>query len=384
MAETLVPGRYGHLYVAGESTYATSPTLLATHAMRHVDFKFSRPTTRVDDPAKKASPGLVRQLERRTYATCVLDAILQPSGTINTLGEADALLEHGLGAKRNVTLATTISASPVPTTTVFTLASVTGLAVGDAILIALGGSKYVRWITGIATAEVTVAPALPSAPAGTEVVKACTTYGLASAIDDSLTLAHYRSSDTVHSTIIKGAVAEKLAFSFEQNTEGRLNVTFRAKSLVKPAPTKPGGFTMVGTQAPPSGLSGELYVADAAYRFIRVGLEIDTGVQLREDSYGYASPEGILMTGRRAVRLKVDARLGDQAVIYDPAASANTLAIMKQTGFTEGNIIAVYAPKVLFSVPDEDSPEDVPTWSFDGRALESADGQNDEVKIAFA
>lgn len=384
MAETLVPGRYGHLYVGAESPYGTPPTFLATHAMRHVDFKFSRPNTRVDDPAKKASPGLVRQLERRTMASCSVDAILQPSGTINTVGEAGPILLHGMGAVRNVTLSTTISATPAPTTTVFTLASVVGLAVGDAILIALGGSKYVRWITNIATSEVTVAPALPSAPVGTEAVKGACSYGLASEIDDSLAFAHYRSTDTTHSTIIKGAVAEKLAFSFEQNTEGRLSASFKAKSLTKPAPAKPAGFTMIGTQAPPSGLLGELYVANAAYRFIRFNLDLDTGVQLREDSYGYSTPEGILMTGRRSVTLKVDARLGDQAVIYDPASSGSTLAVMKQTGFTEGNIIAVYAPKVLFSVPDEDSPEDVPTWSFDGRCLESADGANDEVQIAFA
>ena len=258
MAETLVPGRYGHLYVAAESPYGTPPTFLATHAMRHVDFKFSRPNTRVDDPAKKASPGLVRQLERRTMASCSLDAILQPSGTLNTLGEMAPVLLHGMGAVRNVTLSTTVSAAPAPTTTVFSLAAVTGLAVGDALLIVVGGVKYVRWITDIATLAVTVAPALPAAPASGAVVKSACSYGLASEISSSLGFAHYRSSDTTHSTVIKGAVAEKLAFSFEQNTEARLSASFKARSLTKPAPAKPAGFTMIGTQAPPSGLIGEL------------------------------------------------------------------------------------------------------------------------------
>jgi len=384
MAETLVPGRYGHLYVAAESPYGTPPTLLATHAMRHVDFKFSRPDTRADDPAKKASPGLVRQLERRTAAACSVDALIQPSGTLNTLGEMDALFEHAMGSKANITLATTVSASPTPTSTGASVASATGLAAGQAITIVVAGVTYVRWLTNVATLALTWAPALPAAPATGAVVKACCTYSLASAIDDSLCFAHYRSSDTVHSTIIKGAVCEKLSITFEQNTEGRLSASFRAKSLAKPAPTKPAAFTMVGTQAPPSGLIGELYVAAAAYRFIRMNVELDTGVQLREDSYGYSSPEGILMTGRRIVTLGLDARLGDQAVIYDPAAAGTALAVHKQTGFTEGNIVALYAPQVLFSVPDEDSPEDVPTWAFKGRCLESADGANDELRIAFA
>ena len=387
MAETLVPGRYAHLYVAAETPYGTPPTLLATHAMRHVDFKVSRPETRVPDPAKKASPGMVRQLARRTEASCSVDALIQPSGTLNTLGEADALLTHGMGAKSNITLSTTVSASPTPTTTVFTVAAVTGLVVGQAILVACTGGtypgKYVRWITNIATLALTVAPALPQAPATSDVVKGCCTYSLANEMASSLCLAHYRTSDTVHSQIVKGAVAKNLAFSFEQNTEARLSASFQAKSRTKPAPTKPAAFTMVGTQNPPSGITGELYVASAAYKFIKLDAAIDTGVELRTDTFGFDSPESILMTGRRKVELTLAARLGDQAVIYDPAAAGTRVAIMMQTGFTEGNIIALYAPLVEFSVPDEDSPEDVPTWSFKGLCCESVDGQNDELRIAF-
>lgn len=384
MAETLVPGRYAHLYVAAESPYGTPPTLLATHAMRHVDFKVSRPESRVPDPAKKASPGMVRLLARRTEAACSVDAIIQPSGTLNTLGEADAILAHAMGAAANIVLSTTVLVSPAPTTTTFTVAAATGLAIGQAILITVNAIKYVRWITNLVTTAVTVAPALPSAPATGAAVKGCCTYSLSSSIATSLCLAHYRTTDTVHSQIIKGAVAQSLGFSFEQNTEGRLSASFQAKSRTKPAPTKPAAFTMVGTQNPPSGLAGELYVADAAYKFIKFDAAITTGVELRKDTYGYDSPEGILMTGRRKIELTLNARLGDQAVIYDPAAAGTRLAIMKQTGFTEGNIVAIYAPLVEFSVPDEDSPEDVPTWSFKGLACESADGQNDELRIAFA
>ena len=39
MAETLLPGRIGQLYGAAESSYGTPPTLLATHACRHLNFK---------------------------------------------------------------------------------------------------------------------------------------------------------------------------------------------------------------------------------------------------------------------------------------------------------------------------------------------------------
>lgn len=383
MAETLFAGRKGQLYVAAETAYGTPPTLLATHALRHLNFKPSfNPFNRIGSPAKKQSPGLVSRFDRRASAGATLEILIQPSGTLNTLAECDPILNHGMGAKSNITLATTVSASPAPTTTGCTVASAVGLAAGQAILIVVAGVKYVRWLTGVATAALTWAPALPSAPAEGAAVKGCCTYKLADAITQSLCLAHYPSSDTVLSKIIKGAVVEKLAIAFGQNDEAHLTATLKAKTQTT-APAKPAAFTTVGSQNPPSGVTGELYVGAAAYRFRKLDLEIATGVMLREDSYGFASAESILMTGRRAVTLGLDALVGDEAVIYDNAESGTRVAIHKQTGWTEGNIIAIYAPQVDFTVPDQDDTDEVPAWPFKGVCCESADGQNDEVFVAL-
>lgn len=384
MAETLRSGRVGQLYIAAESPYGTPPTLLATHAFRHLSFKPSfNPFNRVNSPAKKQSPGIVARFDRFGSAGASIEAMLQPSGTLNTLAEADPIFELGMGAKSNITLATTVSAAPSPTTTVFSVAAATGLAVGQAILVVAGGVKYVRWITNIATLALTVTPALPVAPSSGAAVKGCCTYKLASALATSLCLAHYPSTDTVLSKIIKGAVVEQIGLSFTQNEEARLTASFKAKTQTI-APTKPASFTTVGTQNPPSGLTGELYIGAAAYKFRKLDLEINTGVMLREDVYGESSPSGILMTGRRSVTLGIDALKADEAVIYDQAESGTRVAVHKQTGFTEGNIIALYAPLVDFSVPDEDDGDDVPVWPFKGICCESADAANDEVSIAMA
>ena len=389
MAETLVVGRLVQLFVATETSYGVPPTLVATHAMRHINFKPSfSPFNRVNSPAKKVSPGVAMRLDRRASAGASLEALIQPSGTLNTLAECDPILEHAMGAKSNVTLATTVAASPAPTTTVFTVASATGLVVGQAILVACTGGtfpgKYVRWIAAINTLALTVTPALPQAPATGDAVKGCCTYKLTSAVASSLAFGHYRTADTTHSKIIKGAVCEKLGFSFAQNDEARLTATFKAKTQITPAPTKPAAFTTVGAQNPPSGLTGELYVGGAAYKFIKLDVEISTGVALRENSYGYSSAEGILMTGTRDITLGLDALVGDEAVIYDLAEAGTRVAIHKQTGFTEGNIIALYAPAVDFSVPEDDDPDGVPTWPFKGVCCETADGLNDELKFALA
>lgn len=74
------------------------------------------------------------------------------------------------GAADFTTLSTTVEAAPAPTTTVFTLASVTGLRVNDMIRVGLtGGYEYVK-VTAIAGAEVTVSPALSAAPAAADTV----------------------------------------------------------------------------------------------------------------------------------------------------------------------------------------------------------------------
>ncbi len=384
MAETLVPGRKGQLYVAAETAYGTPPTLVATHALRHLDFRASfNPLARVNSPAKKISPGVVSRFDRRGSAGASLEALIYPSGTLNTLAECDPLLEHGMGTKSNITLATTVEASPAPTTTGCTVASATGLAKNQAVLIVVSGVKYVRFLTNVSSAALTWAPALPSAPAAGAAVKGCCTYRLASALAQSLCLAHYPSTDTTLSRIVKGAVIERLALAFAQNEEPRLSVTFKAKTQTT-APSKPAAFTTVGTQNPPSGIAGELYVGNAAYKHIKSDLEIQTGVLLRENSYGFSSPESILMTGRRAVTLGLDALVADEAVIYDNAESGTRLALMQQTGFTEGNIVAWYAPLVDFEVPSPDDPDDIPTWPFRGVCCESADEQNDELMIALA
>lgn len=384
MAETLVPGRKGQLYVGIESPYGTPPALAATDAVRHLDFRSSfNPLARVNSPAKKISPGIVSRFNRRGSASATLEALLYPSGTLNTLCEASEIFEHGMGSKSNITLSTTVEAAPAPTTTGCTVASAAGLAKHQAILLVVSAVKYVRFLTDVTGTALTWAPALPGAPAAASAVKGCCTYRLASAVSQSLCLAHYPSTDTTLSRIVKGAVVERLALAFAQNDEPRLSVAFKAKTQTV-APAKPAGFTTVGSQNPPSGLTGELYVGSATYKHIKSDLEIQTGVMLRENSYGCSSPEEILMTGRRVVTLGLDALVADEAVIFDNAEAGTRLAIMQQTGFTEGNIIAWYAPQVDFEVPSQDDSDEIPTWPFKGVCCESTDEQNDEVIIALS
>jgi hypothetical protein len=60
------------------------------------------------------------------------------------------------------------------------------------------------------------------------------------------------------------------------------------------------------------------------------------------------------------------------------------VAVSQQTGFTEGNILAVGMPRVEFPTPDQDDPDEEVNWPFKGVATESALDLNDELIFAVA
>lgn len=385
MAELLVPARKGQLYVGAEGTFKTAPSFSATDALRHISFTPTRsPFNRVNSPEKKQSPGTVTRFDRRETAAWNLEALLRPSGTINTVCEADDIFTAAFGSKSNVSLSTTVEASPSPTSTSATVASATGLAVGQAVLITVSGVKYVRFLTAVATNALTWAPALPSAPASGGAVKGCCTYKLTTDLAISLAFAYYLYSDTTHSRLVKGAVVDKFGLAFNGNDEPRFTASGPAATMTTPAASKPAAFTAVGTQNPPSGLTGALYIGATPYKFKKLDIEIANGMALRDDVYGESSPTEILPRDRRVITLALDAAVGDESVIYDNAESGTPLAVMKQAGFTEGNIVAIYAPKVDFEQPDQDDGDGVPTWPFKGVCLESTDSANDELVLALA
>lgn len=498
MAETLVVGRKGQLYVNTESPYGTPAAWAATDALRHLNFKPTRnPFNRATSQEKKQSPGTVVRFDRRETAGWSVETLLRPSGTLNTVPEADDILVAAFGSKTNVTLATTFAvkaptcallpaeaglvdngahsykvvfkqgayhskpsaaSSPIttdaghgkvtvtipigptgttarelyrtekdadpavaanyklqstvanntdvtvvdntadsglstvaPTTDDSTLLTTTGgfvanvgaLVAGDAVLISRAGVKYVRVLTSASSAQIAWTPALPTAVVGDEAVKGCITYKLTTDLAISLGFSHYLSSDTTHSKLVTGGVVDKFALAFAQNDEPKMTASGPAKTVTTPAGTKPSGFTTVGGN-PPSGLTGGLYVGNALYKFIKLDLEIQNGLKLRDNSYGQSQAEEILPRGRRVITLGLDALVGDEAVIYDTAESGAAVSVLKQTGLTEGNIIGIYAPRVQFDVPDQDDPDEVPTWPFKGVCLESADAMNDELYLILA
>lgn len=382
-------GRQGQLYVAAESTYNTSPTLLATHALRHKDVKidydnFNRRTIL----EKKQSPGIntaARTAQRKT-AAYTLQAILRPSGTLNTLPECSPVLEAAFGSKTNVTLSTTVSSGGAVGGA--TLASTTGIVVGDFLLITCpDGNRRLRQILTLPGGNaVTWGPNLPSGqqPATSAAVKACTTYKLTSGLALSLTLAHYlkfTDGTAGRQRLLTGAVVDKLALDFDANEDPMFTASGPGAQVVD-AGSQPGGFTMVGGQ-PPSGLTGDLLIGNTALKFLKLGIEISNGMWLRNDEYGVATATEAFRRGRQSVTLSLDTRAETDATLYDLAQAGTNGGLFMQTGYTEGNCLAIRCPQVEFPVPDQTDPDEVVPDSYKAMALESADAALDMIYLAL-
>jgi hypothetical protein len=383
--------RQGQLYRVIEGSYgAASPSFAAGDAIRHLNFLAPfDPKNREHNPEKKTSPGRFSRFDRRETGTFSLEAMLRPSGTLNTLPECAEELQAAFGTQRNVTLATTVSSGG--TVSGATLASGAGLAIGDSVLITCPDTKKrVRRLASVAGAVVTWAPQLPAGqqPANGAAVKAGISYALSTVLTTSLAYAHYlKKTDLTAglSRLVLGAGADKLALTFDANGEPRFTVSGPAKNMGT-AGAQPGSFTMVGGN-PPSGLIGELALGTGvpvtSNRLLKLAFDLTNGLKVRNESYGFSSGEELFRVGRRDITCMLDCRVEDQTAIYDLSMAGTNTAVHLQTGFTEGNILAVYAPNVEFKVPDTDDGDEEANWPFKGVALESAIDGNDELWLAI-
>lgn len=389
---TVQIARIGQAYAKKEAVYGTVPALASGNAFRHkaLTFPGSQTTPKREIIEKQQSPGQLstNMTATRSVASFNLNAILRPSGTLNTLPELDPFFECAFGATSNVTLATTVSAGGVVGGA--TLASTVGLVVNQPLLITCpDGKKRVRFIATLPGANaVTWAPDLPAgqAPANGAAVKSGLLYKFSAQNLKSLAIAHYlKNTDGSAglSRALSGAVVDKLSLNFDANDDPMITASGPAKLLdASTAPAQPGSFTTLGSQ-PPSGITGELVLGNTAAKFLKLGIDIENSIKLRAESYGYSSAEESYRAGRVKIGVGLDMRAQSQTE-YDLAVAGTNLGVFLQTGLvTEGNIIAVYMPRVLFGVPDTDDPDDEVSFPYKGSALESADSALDALFFAL-
>lgn len=377
-------GRKGRVFAKKEVSYGTTPTLAAGNAVRHVNIGMAYdPYNRQDSPEKKRSPGVSYQFDRRTEASLgAFEGILRPSGTLNVVPEIDPFLEALFGAKTNVVLSTTVAGVGTATTTTAALTSVTGLAIGGALIFVIGTKRYARVITGLAGSTVTFAPALPSAPADGSAVKSALCYKLTSDLAISLWIAHYLDN---FGRILSGVGVDQGTLSFEGTEEARLSCSGPARTQLSTGDAgfeaEPGSFTYLGGN-PPTGMQGELRIGNAAYLHKSLEVTIANALAVRNEEAGNDGlATEVYRNGRRAVNLSLEAFVETPGTLYNLSKAGTETSVFRQNGWTEGNILAVYMPRCYVKPADQDDPDEAATWSFSGQALETADNQNDELTL---
>lgn len=373
-------GRVGRVYIAEEASYGTAPTLVAGDALRHLNVSFNQKAkNRVNSPERHIHPSQLYRRTRRRSADFMLGGELMPSGTLNTVPDVHPVLKNVLGATSNVTLSTTVAGAPSPTTTVFTVGSVTGLAVGQPVLInATSGGLQIRWITAINTLALTVAPALSAAPSTGDAVKGCIGYSLSTALGASLAMAHYLTSVSYE---IKGGAPDELKLEFNANEEPSFEVSGPAKSRTRPAQTDPTTFTTSGT-TPPSGLTGYLRLGSTAEEFLKASISIKNGIELDNMAFGTADAQAMFRKNKREVTFNLETMVSDDVTLLAASEDQSDNTLILQCGLTEGSIWAVYMPKLELEEPGDSNSAETMTHSFSGVAKGTTG--NDEIYIAQA
>lgn len=387
-------GRTGQLYIGEEATYAVAPTLLATMAFRHLSQKLSfDPRQLAKSPERHLDPSQRVLLTRRQKGSFDVKGQWYPSGTLNTLPESDLVLKNALGAAAsNITLSTTFSGTP--TTTGGTIASGTGLAIGQPVQIAIAAGSapgvYIRWLTAAGTTPAWL-PALPAAPAAGDTLKGCVGYTLGTAIPKSLDIAHYPQAPSASTPAreMLGCVIDKLSLMFDGNLEPMIQFSGPAQGFAGVFGTwtpqsQPVGFTTVGAEnAIPSGLTGYFQLGATLYQIEKMQIDIVNTMDLQNTALGTNKAGAFFRKGKRFVTVKIDAKVSDDLTLWTPSLAASSNACMLQIGSLSTKMFGVYMPNLILSAPpDIGDADETNNWSFVGEAMSTVG--NDEFYIAAA
>jgi hypothetical protein len=380
-------GRLGQVYVKEESTYGTAPTFAATDAFRHLNIGLPfNPRSLTESPERHTDPSQRVLYTRRAQASFDLKGQLYPSGTLNTLPEAAALLKNSMGAApSNITLATTFSGTP--TTTGGTIGSATGLVIGQAVEINIAAGPnagtYLRWLTTAGTSPVW-APALPAAPVAGDTLKGVVTWALGTNLPASLDIAHYPQTPSAWYTREQlGCALDKLVLSFDSNLEPMINVSGPAKGWASAPQAQPGAFTTVGSEAGiPSGLTGYFNYGATLYQIEKMELTVENGMDLQNTALGTSSAVAMFRKTKRKVTVKINAKVSDDLTLWTPSISQASGALHLQIGNASGFIWGMYCPaSTILNPPDTPDADETNNWDFELRAL-SPSAANAELYLA--
>jgi hypothetical protein len=330
-------------------TYGTLATPGATDGFRHLELTLNGKHNRAPSQEKTGTPDRVNSLPRGVTADWNLNsAYWEPSGTLGTPSFLGPFLKNGMGAQHVTNLATTIASGAA--TTGATLTSVTGLQVGDLVVVTLstGARRELTRIKSIVGSVVTWDPlsAIPDSPGA---VVSGVNYTLSSLLPDSLSIFKFHTAGG-YKEAVSGAIVDKFGFMFDGSKEVDFNASGPAASWIDTGFSQPGAFTVVGS--PASGLVGNVYFDDTAFLVLSAKVDVDNKHQLRRNEIG---TNGIA-TGKishadfRDIKVQVSFYLEDVSLITK-AKNVTRSVLRLLIGSTNGAMVGAIAPSVEFEIP---------------------------------
>jgi len=200
------------------------------------------------------------------------------------------------------------------------------------------------------------------------------------AVVSALTIAHYL---TGFKRELLGCGLDSFALALDANAEPQVTVSGPAKDqLTGTAQAAPAAFTTVGGN-PPSGIIGETWINSTLYLMKSLNVSFTNSLNARNTEYGVRLPTELNRNGLREISVSLEAWAETEATLYDLTEAGSFSSVLTQTGRTGGSIVTVWMPKVDFSVPSQTDEDGEIGWGFQGQALESVLGSNDELKVCI-
>lgn len=222
-------GRFRRLYVNPETTFGTDPDgyPVAADAVRIVSASVSVAKPSGPRPDANGTGGPDGSIPEKGTVEWQIDLVLTASGAAGTAPDWDDLLVYVGGMTKTTGGGTSVSGSG-STTTVVDVADASGESVGGCVTI----SGETRFVTAVDTAStpdnITITPALSSAP------------GDSTTVDDGLAWSYNADSDDTGATLwfcnnahqirVQGAFATSITLSFGGDGAARLSMSGRGVS----------------------------------------------------------------------------------------------------------------------------------------------------------
>jgi hypothetical protein len=378
------------LYTALEASYGLVGAITSGNRIPAVKLSVKQQlevTKRRDKTGSRTFPGLPAGGRKQT--SFALNTYLTSWQTASPSPSYGPLFQAALGGAPGLSTGSAVSAATATGQLGFSAPH--GLSVGQAV----SSGSELRFVANVVDPSNVLLNApfttLPAAGASTQ---ATVTY-TPSTVLPSVTIFDYWDPVTAVQRVIHGAAVDEMAiqingdfheFQFGGVAQDVLDSSSFATGLasLQSFPVEPALAAFDYSIVP--GNLGQAWLGSTASEFFTVtsaSIVLKNNVELRAREFGSSLPLAI-SPGQRAVAVSLELYSQDDSAtegLYQAARQQSPIAVMFQLGNVSGQMMGVYLPSVIPSVPEFDDSTNRLQWAF--RPSRAQGTVNNEITLAF-